>query len=123
MECNYDSGVAANELTPKCIPRQGRTSPEPPPLTTISPKYTPASWQDIGKAIVLAMLDMNNANPASRIGPEGSDGLSRLRASVAASLQKREKSKRPPRKPKEDDSAGENEDIASTADDSDSSGL
>ena len=123
LECNYDSGVAANELTPKCIPRQGRTSPEPPPLTTISPKYTPASWQDIGKAIVLAMLDMNNANPASRIGPEGSDGLSRLRASVAASLQKREKSKRPPRKPKEDDSAGENEDIASTADDSDSSGL
>mmetsp|Transcript_36055 Transcript_36055/g.94957 ORF Transcript_36055/g.94957 Transcript_36055/m.94957 type:complete len:753 (+) Transcript_36055:87-2345(+) len=120
LECNYDSGVAANELLPRYsgTPEHrglatGRMSPEAAPPTTISPKYSPASWQDVGKALILAMLDrIPGANPASRLGPSCVDHLHKLRSVVAASLQKRERSKKPPRAPNEDDSAGE-EDAAS----------
>ena len=112
LECNYDSGVAANDLTPRHAGERGsgRMSPEPPTITAISPKYTPECWQDIGKALALAMLDLSGASPCSRLGAPGGDGLARLRYSVASALQKRERNKRPPRAANElDDSAGEEE--------------
>ena len=108
LECNYDSGVAANMLSQRHGVDEmasGRMSPDPPPIkNTMGPKYTPESWQNIGQAIVLAMLDYSEANPHSRMGPPGSNWLCKLRASVASSLQKREAEKKPPRPPKEDDS-------------------
>jgi len=116
LECNYDSGVAMNELVPRHATGRvsGRLSPEPPRLnTTMGPKYCPESWQDIGKAILLAALDMSEANPHSRIGPLAGNGLERLRSSVASALAKWEKVKRAPRPPKEGDSAGEEDDLSS----------
>ena len=64
LECNYNSGNAANELQRKVYEKEidsGRISPEPPPLREISPKYDPAAWGDIGKAIALAVLDMTES--------------------------------------------------------------
>ena len=117
LECNYDSGVAANDLFPrhgvKIGFETGRMSPEPPPTTNISPKYSPESWEDVGKALALAMLDLSGANPCSRLGPADCAALTKLRASVASALQRRERNKRPPRAANElDDSAGEEEDSA-----------
>jgi hypothetical protein len=115
LECNYDSGVAANQLQKRCNVEpsdvaSGRLSPEPAPIkNTMGPKYTPESWRDIGQAIVLAMLDYEEANSHSRLGGIGTGWLPKLRAFVASSLQKREAEKKPPRPPKEGDSEGEEE--------------
>ena len=119
LECNYDSGVAANPLKARHVAsRDGARgmSPEPPPLrNTMGPKYTPEAWSDIGKAIALAMLDWCSGNPASRLGVPGDDSLQQLRKDVAKALAKRETSKAAPRRaPREDDSAGEEETGAET---------
>ena len=87
LECNYNRGNAANELQRKVYEKEidsGRISPEPPPLREISPKYDPAAWGDIGKAIALAVLDMTGVNPASRLGPlaRRADDMRRLRQGV-----------------------------------------
>ena len=86
---DYDSGVRTNELQPRHEPPTGRVSPEPPLSRQVgTPKYDTAAWQEIGKAIALAVLDLAGSNPHSRVcAPGGS--LNQLRASVAATLQKR----------------------------------
>jgi hypothetical protein len=93
LECNYDSGVKPNTLPPRHGTEQhggiARVSPEPAAERVISPKYTAESWQEIGKAIALAVLDMANANPCSRLGPMGGDGLAKLRVAVAAAQQQK----------------------------------
>ena len=116
LECNYDSGVAFNELAPRHAAKSlasGHMSPEPQRFkTTMGPKYSPESWQDVGKAIVLALLDFHDVNPHSRLGPAGGGGLPRLRTAVSNALAKYEKAKKPPRPPK-DDSAGEDDGVSS----------
>ena len=83
----------------------GRLSPEPPPTRVRSPKYNPEAWRSVGRAIAIALLDLHGANPASRIGPPGSDALPRLRAAVAATLQ----AQRTPREHEEEDGGGSDE--------------
>ena len=58
-------------------------------------------WQSLGRALMLAVLDMAAANPCSRLGPPGGDGLQRLRTAVAASLARR--TAKPPRAEEDDD--------------------
>ena len=87
LECNYNRGPA-NDLQPRRHGAEidsGRMSPEPAPLREISPKYDPAAWGDIGKAIAIALLDLAGANPASRLGPlsRRADDLRRMRGSVS----------------------------------------
>ena len=91
LECNYDSGIAANDLPPRHTggAASGRLSPEPPTERALSPKYTDESWRDLGKALALAVLDMANCNPCSRLGPPGGDGLAKLRGQVVAAQQQK----------------------------------
>ena len=89
LECNYDSGVGVNELPARHGSGSARCmSPEPPPTRTLSPKYTPSAWQEVGRALGLAVLDMGEANPHSRLGAPGGEGLAKMRAAVAAGLEK-----------------------------------
>ena len=118
LECNYDSGVAMNELSARHASdthiRAGRMSPEPPKMaTTMGPKYCPESWRDVGKAMLLAKLDLIAHNPHSRLGAGDGGGLQRLRFTVSNTLAKYEKMKSAPRPPKEGDSAGEDDDVSS----------
>jgi len=128
LECNYDSGVSMNELMSRhnatAHIKSGRMSPEPPKLnTTMGPKYCPESWRDVGKALVLAALDLAGANSHSRLGAPDCGGLSRLRLGVNNALAKWEKLKKPPRPPKQDDSAGEDDELSSACgDETDTSG-
>ena len=106
LECNFDSGVnvsrrplrhdngaaaaAAATADPvgaisATLDPRGRMSPEPTAeeqaaLEGEDAKYTPAAWREVGQSIALATLDMSGANPASRLGPPGGDGLQRMRA-------------------------------------------
>ena len=55
-----------------------------PPPRGAGLKYTPASWADVGTALAVSVLDITEANPASRLGPSGGDGLHKLRGTVSA---------------------------------------
>jgi hypothetical protein len=80
LECNYDSGISMNELPKKYTGELLESaemsscpmSPEAPRNTSVSHKYDEACYQEIGKALALAVLDMAAANPASRLGPRDS---------------------------------------------------
>ena len=82
-----DSGNSANTLRDKYAgdvdvesfsPNLSRTIMQ----REISPKYTPVAYQDIGKALGLAVLDKAGANPASRLGSRDGDGLAKVREAV-----------------------------------------
>lgn len=63
LECNYNKGRAANVL------REPSEGPLSPPLSRPGsplPSYTPASWQEVGKALCCALLDLHGCNPRSR---------------------------------------------------------
>ena len=100
LECNYDSGIRVNELLP-CYDESaseggaGEGGAHIPPETQLAAeeqqpeaaplegaKYTPASWQEIGAALAVGILDLSGANPASRLGPPESGGLQLLREST-----------------------------------------
>ena len=90
LECNYDSGTAANELPPRQNGESCRSlSPEPKSSKNLAPKYDSTSWREVGRGIALAVLDLADANPHSRVPRSGGgDGLNALRVQVAATLQK-----------------------------------
>ena len=104
LECNYNMGKVVNRLQPPHAPKgvdKNAVSPPPPPLRTLSPKYTPDCWRSVGKALALAALDVTGANPCSRLGAPGAGGYARLRGSVTAwvkTFEKREAKRAPVRR-------------------------
>jgi hypothetical protein len=90
LECNYNMGKRANRLAHPHAPAhmdQNRSLSPQPPLKCLSPKYTPETWQQVGKALAIAALDMLETNPCSRLGAPGAEfatGMARLRSTVTA---------------------------------------
>ena len=88
LECNYNTGRFVNKLAPPHVPTKlegaAALSPPPPPLRSLTPKYSPATWGDVGKAIAISVLDILGHNPATRLGPPSANGLQRMRSTVAA---------------------------------------
>uniref|UniRef100_A0ABM0N0L0 tubulin-glutamate carboxypeptidase n=1 Tax=Saccoglossus kowalevskii TaxID=10224 RepID=A0ABM0N0L0_SACKO len=64
LECNYNSGRMVNPVAPATMD-EGRATP--PPLIGFPPKYTPAHFEEVGRAVAIAALDYNNCNPWSRL--------------------------------------------------------
>ena len=86
LECNYNTGRVVNRIAHPHSEGHASLSPQPP-LRCLSPKYTPAEWNSVGKALFLAALDLHGANPCSRLGAPGemaAAGLARLRSTSAA---------------------------------------
>ena len=93
LECNYNMGKVVNSLPEKAADAKGLSrdeqaalSPPASPQRGPPPKYTPDSWRDVGKALVLAALDVIHANPASRLGTadKREASLQRMRGCVSA---------------------------------------
>ena len=66
---------------------QNRSLSPQPPLRCLSPKYTPASWRAVGKALAISALDAVQSNPCSRLGAPGAESaaaLARLRSTSLA---------------------------------------
>jgi hypothetical protein len=62
-------------------------SPPPAPSKSASPKYTPIDWRAVGRSLAVAALDLQGANPCSRIGAPGggsAKGLLGLRGFIGA---------------------------------------
>lgn len=64
LECNYNCGRVANCLPPATCD-SGRATP--PPSPGFPPKYTTEIYEEVGRAVAVAVLDMNNSNPWSRL--------------------------------------------------------
>lgn len=64
LECNYNCGRTVNCLPPATCDNGCAT---PPPLPGFPPKYTPEIYEEVGRAMAVAVLDMNNTNPWTRL--------------------------------------------------------
>ncbi|BFZ00186.1 hypothetical protein BsWGS_03224 [Bradybaena similaris] len=79
LECNYNSGRASTYI-PAAHGDGGRVTPPPP--VGYPTKYTPAHFEDVGKAVAVAALDFTETNPWSRILNYEHTNLPSLREAV-----------------------------------------
>ena len=65
LECNYNTGRSTNQI-PEASMDRGRASP---PLNSrqTSPKYNDETFRDVGKGVLLGLLDFKSLNPWSRL--------------------------------------------------------
>lgn len=79
LECNYNTGRSVNTIPPACHDN-GRATPPPPPA--FPPKYTPEVYEQVGRAVAVAALDMAECNPWPRLVLSEHSSLLNLRASI-----------------------------------------
>ena len=96
LEFNYHSGKRINTLAPKYIRSTGNVEPE----TTVSdpsskiysncssPAFTPEIFEDCGRAIGAALLDLIDNNPVSRIPMSCYRSVSNVRTDIMTNLEK-----------------------------------
>ncbi|NWZ47305.1 CBPC5 protein, partial [Haliaeetus albicilla] len=77
LECNYNTGRSVNSIPVACHDN-GRASP--PPLPAFPSKYTVELFEQVGRALAVAALDMAECNPWPRIVLSEHSCLSNLRA-------------------------------------------
>ncbi|KAM3860913.1 cytosolic carboxypeptidase-like protein 5 [Diretmus argenteus] len=77
LECNYNTGRTMNTIPPACHDN-GRATPPPPP--SFPPKYTPEIFEQVGRAVAIATLDMAECNPWPRLVLSEHSSLMNLRA-------------------------------------------
>lgn len=82
LECNYNTGRVGNEVPAP----EGDLGASSTPMTyrscdfTSTPeKYTPMSYENVGQACLVAMLDLRGQNPCSRISKSKFRTLDRIR--------------------------------------------
>ncbi|KAJ8362298.1 hypothetical protein AAFF_G00384650 [Aldrovandia affinis] len=77
LECNYNTGRAVNPIPPACHDN-GRATPPRPPV--FPPKYTPDIYEQVGRAVAVAALDMADCNPWPRLVLSEHSCLANMRA-------------------------------------------
>ena len=83
LECNYNSSKFGNEIPPCERDSLGVTmlTPASAPTSTPGP-YTPASYEGVGRACLISILDIRGHNPCSRLVKSKYRTLERFRLSV-----------------------------------------
>ncbi|XP_051546512.1 cytosolic carboxypeptidase-like protein 5 isoform X2 [Myxocyprinus asiaticus] len=79
LECNYNTGRSVNTIPPACHDN-GRATP--PPQPAFPPKYTPEVFEQVGRAVAIAALDMAQCNPWPRLVLSEHSSLVNLRTSI-----------------------------------------
>ncbi|XP_069706642.1 cytosolic carboxypeptidase-like protein 5 isoform X2 [Phaenicophaeus curvirostris] len=77
LECNYNTGRSVNSIPVACHDN-GRASP--PPVPAVPSKYTVELFEQVGRAMAVAALDMAECNPWPRIVLSEHSSLGNLRA-------------------------------------------
>ena len=98
LECNYNCSKSGNEVPPVDAPGAdtgGLSSNQQPAslFTTYPDKFTPAIWGSVGRACIIAMLDIRGFNPCSRILKSKHKTLSRYRSAVLQEVRQRKEYK------------------------------
>ena len=85
MECNYNMGRHARGTPNAGGSHSGRASPGVTKRSYV-PKYTAENWQDVGKGLAIAILDLYQMNPWSRVEQSEFRSHSGLRKAIEASV-------------------------------------
>ncbi|XP_052776398.1 cytosolic carboxypeptidase-like protein 5 isoform X3 [Mya arenaria] len=96
LECNYNTGRMVNPV-PQAYGDDGRATP--PPLAGFPPKYTMAHFEEVGRALAIAAIDMYDVNPWSRLTLSEHNCLAGVRESVRRYLRSIRGGPRIPRNP------------------------
>ncbi|KAM4692949.1 cytosolic carboxypeptidase-like protein 5 [Discoglossus pictus] len=104
LECNYNTGRCVNTIPTACHDN-GRASPPPPPA--FPPKYTTDLFEQVGRAVAIAALDLQECNPWPRLVMSEYNNLTNLRAwmlkhvrntkGVSTGISKKKSVKTPPK--------------------------
>ena len=101
LECNYNMSRVANEV-PACDTDPGGALVTPASSFNSNPteKYTPALYAGVGRACIVALLDIRGHNPCSRIPNSKLRTLEKFRQIVTSEVRNRKEyrnqSSRPP---------------------------
>jgi hypothetical protein len=79
IECNYNTSRVGNEIAAPETDPGGTSVTQPSNFTTNPEKYTPSTWAGVGRACVVAILDLKAHNPCSRITRSKLKTLERVR--------------------------------------------
>ena len=79
VECNYNTGRSMNSLAPAS---GDNGMVEQPPMATQPPVYTTDVYEDVGRGFALALLDIVERNPWSRVPNSDFGSLSELKKHV-----------------------------------------
>ncbi|KAJ6641213.1 Cytosolic carboxypeptidase-like protein 5 [Pseudolycoriella hygida] len=82
LESNYNTGRYVNVLPPVGKNSSARNK------SLIVPKYTPAIFEDVGRALGPSILDLTNSNPLSRLPNSEFKNLQGLRSSLRSDIDK-----------------------------------
>ncbi|XP_048256600.1 cytosolic carboxypeptidase-like protein 5 isoform X3 [Haliotis rufescens] len=96
LECNYNTGRMVNSVPP-AFHDQGRATP--PPIAGFPPKYTQAHYEEVGRAVATAALDMMETNPWTRLTLSEHSSLHGVRDAVRRYLRGLRGGPRVPRNP------------------------
>ncbi|XP_046571721.1 cytosolic carboxypeptidase-like protein 5 isoform X3 [Haliotis rubra] len=96
LECNYNTGRMVNSVPP-AFHDQGRATP--PPIAGFPPKYTQAHYEEVGRAVATAALDMTETNPWTRLTLSEHTSLHGVRDAVRRYLRGLRGGPRVPRNP------------------------
>lgn len=89
LECNYNTSKVGNEIAPTDGDPGGQCVTSASPYTTLPEKYTPATWAGVGRACLIALLDIRGHNPCSRIPKSKFKTLDRVRQMVLSEVRMR----------------------------------
>ncbi|XP_059620249.1 cytosolic carboxypeptidase-like protein 5 [Phlebotomus argentipes] len=82
LECNYNTGKCVNILPPR-----GKESASKV-VNLVPPKYNPAIFEEIGRALGPSILDLTNSNPISRLHNSDYRSLQGLRNAIRLEIDK-----------------------------------
>lgn len=89
IECNYNTSRVGNEIAPPDCDPCGEAVNPASSFTTNPEKYTPSVFAGVGRACVIALLDIRGHNPCSRLSKSKFKTLDRVRNAVMMEVRSR----------------------------------
>lgn len=89
LECNYNCSKYQNEVVAMSSDCRSTNVNKPSSYATTSERYTPAIYEGVGRACMVAMLDLRGHNPCSRIPMTRVKTVGRIRQAVMGEVRQR----------------------------------
>ena len=93
LECNYNTSKTGNEVSPTEGDPGGLHSTSTASFCSYPDKFTPSSYAGVGRACLVALLDLRGQNPFSRVFRSKYKTLERVRQTVVGEVRQRKEYK------------------------------